>query len=360
MWTTCAALLALLAVSACVGERVRPQRQSELERSKNEAVEAGAEPVKPRADRHLAPDDRIGDVLHHPAFRGYASLLLPWDDRFYDEKMPLTEIAALLPYHNHVQPRVVVDGLNRIVGDVSAGRQVFYSFYTEEQQRRDPTKRHAGLFFFRGNAGAPLAVVAPGGGFAYVGSVHEGLPYAAAISDAGYNAFVLKYRAGVGGVVATEDLAAALSFIMQNAETLNVARQSYSLWGSSAGARMAAAIGSHGVARFGGEELAKPATVIMAYTAHSDSAKDEPPTFVVVGENDAIAPPAVMARRVEVLRVAGTPTEFRRYPNVGHGFGSGVGTSAEGWLGDALRFWERFLSPQTDDRKSTHGDSTTP
>jgi acetyl esterase/lipase len=361
MWTTCAALLALLSVSsACVGERVRTQRQPALGRSKTEAAEAGVEPLKPSAGLRLTPQDRIGDVLQHPAFRGYASLLLPWDDRGYDAKMPLTEVAALLPYHNHVRPQVVVDGLNRIVDDVSAGRQVFYSFYTEEQQRRDPTKRHAGLFFFRGKAGAPLAVVAPGGGFAYVGSVHEGLPYAAAISDAGYNAFVLKYRAGVGGVVATEDLAAALSFIMQNAETLNVGRQSHSLWGSSAGARMAAAIGSHGVARFGGDELAKPAAVIMAYTAHSDSAKDEPPTFVVVGENDAVAPPAAMARRVGVLRAAGTPTEFRRYPNVGHGFGSGVGTSAEGWLGDAVRFWERFLSPQADDRKSTHGDSTTP
>jgi acetyl esterase/lipase len=358
MWTTWAAVLALLCgTSACVGERVPTERQQELERSKDEALEAGVEPVKPRADLHLTPQHRIGDVLQHLAFRGYASLLLPWDDRSYDEKMPLAEMDALLPYHSHVQPRVVVDGLNRIVDDVSMGRHVFYSFYTQEQQRRDPTKRHAALFFFRGKAGAPFAVVAPGGGFAYVGSVHEGFPYAAAISDAGYNAFVLKYRAGVGGSAATEDLAAALSFIMRNADMLSVDRRSYSLWGSSAGARMAAAIGSHGVARFGGDEISKPAAVIMAYTGHSESAKGEPPTFVVVGENDAIAPPALMARRVGALRAAGTPTEFRRYPNVGHGFGLGVGTSAEGWLGDALRFWQRCLSPPDGDRKSTHGDA---
>ncbi len=319
MWTTWAPVLALLsASSACAG--------------------------KPRADLHLTPKDRIGDLLQHPAFQGYAGLLLPWDDRSYDDKMPLAEIDALLPYHSHVQPRVIVDGLNRIIDDVSAGQQVFYSFYTEEQKRRDPTRRHAGLFFFRGKAGAPFAVVAPGGGFAYVGSVHEGFPYAAAISDAGYNAFVLKYRAGLGGSAATEDLAAALSFIMRNADTLRVDRRSYSLWGSSAGARMAAAIGSHGVARFGGDELSKPAAVIMAYTGHEGTAKSEPPTFVVVGEDDAIAPPAIMARRVAALRAAGTPTEFRRYPDVGHGFGPGVGTSAEGWLGDAIDFWARFMA----------------
>lgn len=246
-------------------------------------------PVNPTAGLHLTPDDRVGDLLRHPAFRGYASLLLPSDDRSYDEGMWLSEIHSLLPYHSHVEPRVVVDGLNHMIDDVSSGRQVFYAFYTEEQKRDDPTRRHAGLFFFRGKPGAPFAVVSPGGGFSYVDSVHEGFPYAVAISEAGYNAFVLKYRAGLGASAATEDLAAALSFIMRNADTLAVARRSYSLWGSSAGARMAASIGSHGAASFGVDNISKPATVVMAYTGHSDSAKGEPPTFAVVGEDGANA-----------------------------------------------------------------------
>jgi acetyl esterase/lipase len=228
-------------------------------------------------------------LLRHPAFQGYASLLLPWDDRSYDEGMRLSEIHSLLPYHSHVEPRVVVDGLNHMIDDVSSGRQVFYVFHPDEQKRDDPTRRHAGLFFFRGKPGAPFAVVSPGGGFSYVDSVHEGFPYAVAISEAGYNAFVLKYRAGLGASAATEDLAAALSFIMRNADTLAVARRSYSLWGSSAGARMAASIGSHGAASFGVDNISKPATVVMAYTGHSDSAKGEPPTFAVVGEDGANA-----------------------------------------------------------------------
>jgi acetyl esterase/lipase len=306
---------------------------------------------------HLTPEDRVGDVLRHPAFEEYARLLLPWDDRRYDEEMRLAEIHSLLPYHSHVEPGVVVNGLNRIIDEVSAGRQAFYSFYTEEQRRRDPTRRHTGLFFFRGKPGAPFAVVSPGGGFAYVGSLHEGFPYAAKISDAGYNAFVLKYRAGLGGSAATEDLAAALSFILRNADNLGVDHRSYSLWGSSAGARMAAAIGSHGAGPFGADDVPRPATVVLAYTGHSESAKGDPPTFVVVGENDAIAPPSVMARRVAALRAAGTPVEFRRYPNVGHGFGPGVGTSAEGWIEHAIRFWERFVAPTGRGRKSIHGDA---
>ena len=80
-------------------------------------------------------------------------------------------------------------------------------------------------------------------------------------------------------------------------------------------------IGSHGVAAFGGDDLPKPAAVVMAYTAHSDSSSDEPPTFVVVGERDGIAPPSVMERRVSTLRRAGTEVEYRKYKDLGHGFG---------------------------------------
>lgn len=106
---------------------------------------------------------------------------------------------------------------------------------------------------------------------------------------------------------------------------------------------MAAAIGSHGVAAYGGGKLPRPAVVVMAYTGHSDHSSDEPPTFAVVGDRDGIAPPSVMERRVATLRGAGTDVEYRRYPDLGHGFGPGVGTSAEGWIGDATRFWERHI-----------------
>ena len=106
---------------------------------------------------------------------------------------------------------------------------------------------------------------------------------------------------------------------------------------------MAAAIGSHGVASFGGDVVPKPSTVVMAYTGHSELSSDEPPTFVVVGEHDGIAPPSVMERRVAALRRIGTEVELHRYSGVGHGFGLGIGTSAEGWIDRAIRFWEKSI-----------------
>jgi acetyl esterase/lipase len=81
----------------------------------------------------------------------------------------------------------------------------------------------------------------------------------------------------------------------------------------------------------------------MAYTGHSDRSASEPPTFVVVGEDDGIAPPATMERRVAALRRAGTEVAYHQYPDVGHGFGIGTGTSAEGWMTDAVRFWVKQM-----------------
>jgi acetyl esterase/lipase len=294
--------------------------------------------------RPLSADDTIQDILDHPAFAGFGRLLLPWDDRPPDSGTRLRELGSLLPYHSHVDAETVVSALNHMIGDVSNGLTLFYDFYTDQEKAVQRGRSNTGLFFLPGRPGAPFAVIAPGGGFSYVASLHEGFPYAVAIRKHGYNAFVLKYRAGSGAEPATRDLAAAISYVFRNAKTLGVGTEAYSLWGSSAGARMAAAIGTHGTARFGGDDLPRPAAVVMAYTGHSEVGPVEPATFVVVGEHDGIAPPSVMERRVAALRRIGAEVEFHRYSGLGHGFGPGTGTSAAGWLDRAVRFWENAPS----------------
>jgi acetyl esterase/lipase len=292
----------------------------------------------------LTVDSTIGDLISHLAFEGFGARVLPWDGRDYDREAKLSMLSTLLPYHSHVDTASTVSALNRMIEDADRNWQIFFEIYSDNEKHEEPAKRHAGLFYVRGKPNAPFAIIAPGGGFAYVGSVHEGFPYAAAISEAGLNAFVLKYRAGRGGTVATQDLAAAIGFVLKNAAMLGVDTRGYSLWGSSAGARMAASIGSHGVAAYGGPNVLKPSTVMMAYTAHSDHGAQEPPTFALVGEQDGIAPPAAMRQRVAALRRVGTEVDYREYPGVGHGFGLGIGTSAEGWIKEAIRFWTRHQS----------------
>ena len=50
-----------------------------------------------------------------------------------------------------------------------------------------------------------------------------------------------------------------------------------------------------------------------------------------------------MERRIDALSDLGIPTEFHCYPNLSHGFGLGTGTEAEGWIYDAIDFWEEQM-----------------
>lgn len=298
----------------------------------------------PLADHmHLTISNTIREVVNHSAFEGFGQFILPLDRGRYDNDMPLANVATLLPYHSNIDPDAVVDTINYMINEAASREPIFYDYYTEQQKQSDPTKESTGLFFLRGEPGAPFAVISPGGGFSYISSVHEGFPHAIALSQKGYNAFVLQYRVG-GEQVACEDLAAALSYIYRNAKTLGVSTENYSVWGSSAGARMAARIGSYGATAYGGDELPRPGTVIMAYTGHTDFTRGDPPTFAVVGDRDGIASPSTMERRVNAMRSAGIDVEFHKYQNVGHGFGLGHGTNAEGWFEDAVRFWEAHMS----------------
>jgi acetyl esterase/lipase len=292
--------------------------------------------------KYITEYDSIVNVINHPAFEGFGQYVFPWDDRNYNSNMQMNQISLLLPYHTRVDVDTAVKSLNHMVDDINTGEKVFYRFYTDDEQKKDPTKRDTGLFFYRGKPGAPFAVICAGGGFAYVGSLHEGFPYALEISEKGYNAFVLKYRVG-SAQKATEDLAAAVSYIYKNANELSVRTGEYSLWGSSAGARMAAYIGTYGTASFGGDNIARSGTVVMAYTGHTDYSENDPPTFAVVGENDQIAASSVMERRIKALRTKGIDAELRKYPRLAHGFGLGIGTAAEGWIKDAIRFWEEHM-----------------
>jgi hypothetical protein len=79
-----------------------------------------------------------------------------------------------------------------------------------------------------------------GGGFAYVGAMHDSFPQALELSKMGYNAFALIYRPDDP----YRDLAQAITYIYDHAAELEVDPGNYSLWGGSAGARMAATLGN--------------------------------------------------------------------------------------------------------------------
>ncbi|HIY28686.1 MAG TPA: alpha/beta hydrolase [Firmicutes bacterium] len=280
-------------------------------------------------------DTPISDVMNDPVFGEYGRLIFPVDSGYYSGDT-LGELR--LTWYNYIDPEETVEIVNSLHDRAQAGETVFYDIYTDEEKAEDPEKEDTGLFFFKGEPGEKFAVCNAGGGFAYAGAIQDSFPHALELSKKGYNAFALIYRPGAQ--TACEDLARAISFIFDHAEELEVDTDCYSLWGGSAGGRMAAWLGSYGPAAFGGEDLPQPGAVVMQYTGHSDYTENDPPTFACVGERDGIASWRTMEGRLQAMSELRIPTEFHHYPGLPHGFGLGTGTVAEGWLDEAVAFWE--------------------
>lgn len=290
---------------------------------------------------YVTSQTKITDVINNKAFEGYGKLLFPTDYPI-SENLTLDQTGNLMPYHNYIDTSKTVEIVNIMLEKRAAGETIFYDIYSDEEKQKDPGKKNTGLFFFKGKPGAKFAVINAGGGFVYVGAMHESFPHALELSRKGYNAFALIYRTG-GAQNACEDLARAISFIFSHADELQLDTNCYSLWGGSAGARMAASIGSYGTEGYGEEPLPHPGTVIMQYTGHSDYTKNDPPTYSCIGSNDSIASPSTMKARLDKMSEAGIDTEFHEYPGLRHGFGLGAGTPAEGWIDTATAFWEKHM-----------------
>ena len=274
----------------------------------------------------------VGQILAEPNFKGFARYLLPLEWRF-DQNLQLNEVAELLPYHNYVDPQLAVTILNELKIRAQQGEQVFYPL----------AKPGTGVFYFPGKPGAPTAIIAAGGGFIYVGSIHEGFPYARYLNGLGYNALVVHYRTG-DMQAACEDMAAAVGFMFEHAQELKLDPHGYALIGSSAGARMAAVVGAYGSEALGQKAHEKAAAVIMAYTGYSQVSTLDRPTYMICGNRDGIASYRVMARRADTLNKINIPAQFELAQGLPHGFGLGTGTKAQDWLKRAAEFWQQQRS----------------
>ena len=237
-------------------------------------------------------DTPVEAVLQDEVFGDYGRLLFPVDTGYWSGDT-LGELQ--LTWYNNIDPEETVEIVNTLWQRAEAGETVFYDIYTEAEKAQDPDKADTGLFFFKGEAGAPFAVCNAGGGFAYVGAMQDSFPHALELSKRGYNAFALIYGPGA----------------------------------------------------FGEEDLPQPAAVVLQYTGHAEYTPEDPPTFACVGESDWIANWRTMERRLQALQDLGIPTEFHHYPGLPHGFGLGTGTVAEGWLDEAVAFWEAQRAPQS-------------
>lgn len=284
---------AILASALCLALSLTGCRAGGADRAQTAQQEpAQQEPAQQEPTGPFTADTPVEAVQQDGAFGDYGRLLFPVDTGYWSGDT-LGELQ--LTWYNNIDPEETVEIVNTLWQRAEAGETVFYDIYTEAEKAQDPDKADTGLFFFKGEAGAPFAVCNAGGGFAYVGAMQDSFPHALELSKRGYNAFALIYRPGA----------------------------------------------------FGEEDLPQPAAVVLQYTGHAEYTPEDPPTFACVGESDWIANWRTMERRLQALQDLGIPTEFHHYPGLPHGFGLGTGTVAEGWLDEAVAFWEAQRAPQS-------------
>lgn len=281
-------------------------------------------------------ESAISDVADDPAFDGWGRLLFPVQEG-YMSGSTLGDLS--LTWFSYIDPDKTVEVCNYLRDKAANGEVVFLDIYSDAEKAADPAKADTGLVFFRGDAGARTAIVSAGGGFAYVGAMHDSFPHCLELSKRGYNAFALIYRPGAQ--TACEDLARAIAYLHEHADELGISMDGYSLWGGSAGGRMSAWLGVYGAEAFGEAAYPRPVVCIVNYTGLSEVTGDEPPTYSAVGTADGIASWRTMQSRIERIRANGTDAEIEVFDGLPHGFGLGTGTTAQGWFGRAVAFWER-------------------
>lgn len=273
-------------------------------------------------------DTKVTDVINDEVFDGYGRLIFPVDMQISDN-LTLKNINTILPWYSEINTDKTVEIVNYMKEKAGSGQQIFYDIYSDDEKKSDLDKQ---------NTGAKSAIVNAGGGFMYVAGMHDSFPHALELSKKGYNAFALIYRPGAR--TACEDLARAIACLHEHADELGIDMSDYSLWGGSAGARMAAWLGAYGTSAFGEKQYPKPAAVIMQYTGLSEVTGDEPPTYACVGTSDGIASYRSMERYISRIKNNGTNAKIEVFDGLSHGFGLGQNTVADGWLDRAVMFWE--------------------
>ena len=68
---------------------------------------------------------------------------------------------------------------------------------------------------------------------------------------------------------------------------------------------------------------------------------DYPATYLWCSDDDNVVKPDNTRRMIAALEAAGVPHRDKIYHGVMHGAGPATGTAAEGWINDAVAFWQK-------------------
>lgn len=269
------------------------------------------------------------------------------------------------------------DGLNRIIRNQESGVQVTHKVYADWQGDWEPGMENVELYYFPAQqSNGKYVIVVPGNILVRSASVKEGASTAAKLNELGYTVFVLRYRiwTDASNDAPLRDLGAAVQYITRNADALGVEPENYALVGYSSGGQLVGLFctqelgySNYGVPRPGALFLGypinnffelkplyhlamdplRPETRYYDLNLSDQITSDFPPVYLWYGENDStyemVCAPAQGAALGRALEEKQVPCLQRVFQNAPHASATGTGTDAEGWLADAVAFWEEQI-----------------
>ena len=312
---------------------------------------------------------KIRDILAEETFVPFSEFLFP--EMFSQNK--LMRMLPLKVFDRVWSVESMISGFQYMKELRQQGKQLFYPVYSEEEAQRDESLKKRVLFHFPVEEEAKFAVVCAGGGYESVCSFVEAFPVAQALNEMGYHAFVVNYRVGQDAHFPNpmDDLANAVSYILEHGEEFRIDTQDYAVVGFSAGGHLAASFGTESLG-YKKYALPKPGMMMLAYPVvtmgkythrgsrlnllgkenisnheiqdHFSIEKQVtaafPTTYLWQCEADNTVPVENSRMLAEALEQCGVAFKYRLYPGNAHGWGLATGKEAEGWLEEAVEFWE--------------------
>ena len=269
--------------------------------------------------------------------------------------------------------------LNYLTAQYEQGRQVTYKVYSEAQIAEEATRSEVELYYFpaENETNQKYVLVMSGNVLNKTSNLSEGYATAWQLHEMGYPVFVLRYRVfqKAKDNAPVDDLGNAIRYITDHAEQLGVQPEQYALLGYSSGGHLAGIFGSeeHGYLNY---NVPKPGTLILGYpindffeykpvyhlmmdphtldcryyewTISGCITDTYPPVYHWYGMDDYVFPllwyPAQRPALTKALNEHHIPSKEVIYRRATHGVGTGAGTDADGWLQDAVAFWESQTS----------------
>ena len=327
-------------------------------------------------EANITPDTPMAELRANPSVVG-AGLYTYNQEQDSPRDIRRWADTTLREYVNDTTAQDCAAGLNRMIEHYNAGIQITHKLYTEEEIAAEPTRQKAEIYYFPGSRKNARFVLIMGGNALHTSAeMREGVSTAEWVNEQGYTAFVLRYRIGSQAAdnAPLEDLARAVAYIRAHADAFGVDPDDYALLAYSSGGQIAGLFasdsaevghGHYGVPAPGALLLGypvnnffelKPAWGLFIdpygdgpryydYNVSDFITPDYPPTYHWYGKNDLtlakLCTPA-QGRVIENALVQNGVTHiFHRYDNAPHKIGPGRGTDAEGWIVEALAFWQQ-------------------